>query len=172
MTRKKNEPAAAATAAKPSDLVADAVELSAARKQQTAADDTAWRRDTEAVYATLLLRADHPEPEDASELSHCLDDLKLRADHVRRDQAAIAEFRRQLSLHGSRADATESLVAAVEARKAMEKRHMQEMDHAIRACERARHHSSDCGRASSAMTVLEDKHPHLAAAFAALRASP
>lgn len=168
--KRKAQSAETDAAAQQSDVVLDAVAIANSRQQQEAADDAAWRHDIEAVYAMLLLRSANPDHGDAVELSHCIEDLKLKPAHVQRDQQAISEFRRHLSLHGQRVAATQAVVDAVEARKATEKRHKQEALDAIRACEHARRHSGDCGHASSAMMVLEERHPHLAAAFAAIRA--
>lgn len=115
------------------------------------------------------MQSDRPGPQDAVELSHCIDALKLQTDDLRRDQAALAEFRRQLSLHARRAVATATKVAAHAAMKETEKRHRQEAEDALRTCLRANSDAGDCGQATSAMAILERAHPRLATAFAALR---
>ena len=150
----------------------DAVEIAATRerREQQEADYAARRREsTEAAYANLLARADCPEADDASELAQCIDALNLRPDDVRRDQAAIAEFRRQVEFASRRAAAAEALKAANAAKETTERRHKQEAEDALRACVRARHELYDCSNAKSQLTNLADRHPRLAAAFESLR---
>ncbi len=153
------------------DLALDAIELAKARKQREAEEREAWRRETENLYATLLCRAEQPQPGDVAELAHCIEQLALTPEHVRRDQAALAEYRRLLALNDRRREAQEALQVAVNARKEIERRRKDDLNNALRAEEQARHDVSDSGRALRDMSLIKANHPGLSAAFEVIRAA-